>query len=192
MSGWAGYLLVLAPFAAIAYVVWSYRARAAAREAASRERLALLVGSPKASAPQAATAPRDSLTVPAASPVSVAPSQAARPEVLLDPPSRLVYLLIRAGLPDHEVLARVRAGAVLAALDRAAAASPFQPELDFVVCDKGFRVVCVLFIGTPATAPAKAAMADRLAAAGIRVSWADPAALPRRDAMRALLLGTPG
>lgn len=68
-------LLALVPVLAVAYVVWTYRRKFAAKEAASRERLALLLGDQRAGpAATAGTAPaRGAPGVPAAAPAAAAP-----------------------------------------------------------------------------------------------------------------------
>lgn len=64
-------LLVLAPVVAVAYVIWAYGRKFSEKEAASRERLALLLGDKRAGpAATAGTAPaRGATGVPAAAPV---------------------------------------------------------------------------------------------------------------------------
>jgi hypothetical protein len=183
------YLLALAPVAAIAYAVWSYRKKSVEREAASRERLALLVGSAAALNAPGENAPRGGS---AAAPSPPLPGWVAR-ERFLSQPETLLYYLLRAGLPDHQVFAHVNLAALVAAreglpgfereqqLRRLA-----QHRLGFVICDKAMRVVAAIDLEPAAGRELKA---ECLGAAGIRLVVLDPGAPPRREDVRQLVLG---
>jgi hypothetical protein len=124
-----------------------------------------------------------------------------RRERLLDQPRALVYLLLRAGLPDHEVFANL----TLADVVGTAATGPgFEREqrmrrlaqlrTDFVVCTRRLEPVAVLALKGAGAADAAAAenarlMAECLTASGVRYVSIDPAAPPRHAELRTLLLG---
>ena len=178
MSTAVWYMFLLVPVVAVAYVVWAYRKRAADKEARSRERLAALAG-----VVHGAGAPRQPRPVPA----TVAPATpvaAARPVAFLTPPENLLYHVLKAGLPDHEIFPHVSLAAVLGA--RAGAAGH---DLDFVVCDKSMRVVAAIVMDGQARGAES--LARPLASAGIRLIPIPAAALPRREQVRALIYGPP-
>jgi hypothetical protein len=134
--------------------------------------------------------------------IAIAPSPAAAPaapvasrERFLTQPETLAYYLLKAGLPGYEIFPHVGLASVLVipeaatghSLDQARRAGRY--ELDFVVCDKNMRVVAAVRLnGRPAGTDGEWAE-GRLAAAGIRVVKVNPAALPRREQMGALVLG---
>lgn len=192
-------LLVLAPVVAVAYVIWAYGRKFSEKEAASRERLALLLGDKRAGpAATAGTAPaRGATGVPAAAPAAAAPLPAwtAR-ERFLSQPETLLYYLLKSGLPDHEIFAHVSLAALVGMarrldgyerdpqLQRLA-----QHEFSFVVCDKSMRVVAAVELNHAANGSAQDLKAECLNAAGIRLLRVDPAALPRREEVRTLVCG---
>ena len=199
-----GYLLLaLVPVAAIAYIIWDHRRKVAARNAESAGRLHELLSvtaQPQhdhgAASSAEATAPPAALR---AEPPPSAPLYATR-DRLLTPPQTLLYYLLRTGLPDHVVFARMTLASILEAgpglsgfareeqLRRLAALT-----VDFVVSDKNMQPVAVVELA--AHGPGSAAQADRdsartrLVAAGVRYVELDPKQLPRKDAMRAVVLG---
>lgn len=211
---WLLFLLVGA--AVIAYFIWDFRKKVAAREVASKQRFEELLreqasasGRPAASAaPATAPAPRAAPATPAAAPAPAPPSMpapavvpaagaAAVRERFLGQQETLLYLLLKTGLPDHEIFASVSLAAVMALpasggereqqLRRLA---PYQ--LDFVVCDKSMRVVAVVDIETAGGADAAGIQqfkADYLKRAGVRLVRVNPAAMPRRDQVRSLVIG---
>ena len=212
-----GYLLlVLIPVAAIAYLLWDHKRKTAERNVVSAGRLHELMGTavqperlrdddtPVEPAAFAAHMTSASVT-PAAPPapdraVSSAPAAlyAVRKRVL-SPPQTLLYYLLKTGLPDHLVLPRVTLAALLEAgpalvgfardeqVRRLAALT-----VDFAIVDKSMQVVAVVELAVADDGSAARADRDgarsRLDAAGIKYLELDPAALPRKDALRALVL----
>jgi uncharacterized protein DUF2726 len=105
--------------------------------------------------------------------------------------------LLKTGLPDHEIFANVSLASVMALpasggereqqLRRLA---PYQ--LDFVVCDKNMHIVAAVDLETAGGAEAAGIQqfkADYLKRAGVRLVRVNPAAMPRREQVRALVVG---
>lgn len=207
-------LLVLLPIAVIAYIVWDYRRKMAQRAAVSAGRLTELMGAVKevqlsASAPPP---PTDKPTVPPVAPtpppVTRAEPEPTKPEPplyaarerMLSPPQTLLYYLLRTGLPEHIVLARVSLAAVL---DAGPGLSGFARDeqtrrlaaltIDFVVADRSMRPVAVVEIAAPDQGSVaesdRESVRTRLAAAGVRYVELDARKLPRKEGIRAVVLG---
>ena len=197
-----GYLLlVLVPVAAIAYIIWDHKRKMAERDAASAGKLHEILGTvaqqergTNTTAPARATADAPVPHAPA-----TAPLYASR-ERVLTPPQTLLYYLLRTGLPDHIVFARVSLASVL---QPGPALSGFAREeqarrlaaltVDFVVSDRNMKPVAVVEIAWRDQGGAAQADRDsarsRLAAAGVRYLEFDATQLPRKDAIRAVVLG---
>ncbi len=178
------YLLILAPFIAIPILWWNYRRKVALREELSGARWEQLVGTAKVAEPQ----------VP---PLVPAPA-CRRRERLLDAGQTLVYLLLKQGMPDHEILANV-ALADLLDLPAGAAGPEHQQRLlarhrvDFVVCGKSMQpLVAVDLLAAEAPAALTTApdfKSQCLHQAGIRHVRLHRNALPARQEIRARVLG---
>jgi hypothetical protein len=184
-------------FAAVVIVVavfaWDYRKKAAKREAVSRQRMlqvmkpGALVAAPAATTPEAA----------AAEPVPEAPPIAYKAnERMLSQPETLLYLLLRSGIPDHEIFPKLSLAAVVVApgtgYDREQQVRRLsRHQLDFVVCDKAMRVVAAVQLAAvgPEAVVAQRIREECLGSAGIRVVTIDPAGLPKRSEIRALVCG---
>lgn len=202
-----GYLLlILIPIAAIAYVVWDYKRKTAARMAASSSRLNELLGT--AVQPQYRESSRvEPIVTPSPPSLAHAPAPAAAPaaplyalrERVLNPQQTLLYYLLKTGLPDHVVLARVTLASILEAGPGLSGVARDEQTrrlaaltVDFVIADKSMRPVAVVELAS--SAQESAALADRssartrLAAAGVRYLELDASTLPRKDAMRSLVL----
>ena len=214
-------LLILLPIAAIAYVVWDYRRKTAARAAVSAERLSELIGvaaqvqpqsglqgqgqshSPSQPQPQPATPiERAAQTAKPADPAQPAaePALYIRRERVLTPPQTLLYLLLKTGLPDHAVFARATLASILDAgpglsgiardeqVRRLAALT-----VDFVVADRNMQPVAVVELAAAdqgnVAETDRAATRTRLAAAGVRYVELDARTLPRKEGIRAVVLG---
>ena len=211
-----GYLLlVLIPVAAIAYLIWNHKRRMAERNVASAGRLHEILGTvaqpepargddrPVAPAAPSSAAPLPP-DMPAASPAAPGPAPAlyAIRKRVLSPPQTLLYYLLKTGLPDHLILPRVTLAALL---DTGPALHGFAREeqvrrlasltVDFAVIDKNMQPVVVIELAAPDSGVAAQADRDaarsRLDAAGVKYIELDPAALPRKDALRALVLDAP-
>ncbi len=201
---WALVLVMVAAVAIMAYAVWNFQKKTAAREVAAQQRFDRLLrehapGSPPpVTAPPAAPVPAQaSHAAPAPPAPAPAPAAAAVRERFLGQHETLLYLVLKTGLPDHEIFANVSLAAVMALpasggereqqLRRLA---PYQ--LDFVVCDKSMRVIAAVDIETAGGAEAAGIQqfkADFLKQAGIRLVRVNPAAMPKRDQVRALVSG---
>lgn len=178
------YLLILAPFIAIPVLWWNYRRKLAQKEELSGMRWERLVNNARA----------DDAPVPAA---PAATPEYRRRERLLDAGQTLVYLLLKQGMPDHEVLVNV---ALADLIEPAGAAGPGQPQrlpaqhrVDFVVCSKAMQpVVAVDLLATEAPAALTTApdfKSQCLHRAGIRHVRLVRGALPARQDIRASVLG---
>jgi hypothetical protein len=178
------YLLILAPFIAIPILWWNYRRKVALKEELSGARWEQLVSTARV----------------AEEPVSpLSPASAyRRRERLLDAGQTLVYLLLKQGMPDHEILVNV---ALADLLDLpAGAAGQGQPQrllaqhrVDFVVCSKSMQpVVAVDLLAAEAPAALTTApdfKSQCLHQAGIRHIRLLRNALPARQEIRSRVLG---
>ena len=194
-------LLVLAALAAIAYIVWDYKRKIDAQTLASAGRLEkLLTASRKPDASQSAVSPPVSDTQALGAEGAPSAPLYVRRERLLSPPQTLLYYLLKTGLPDHLVFARVNLAALLDAgpgLSGLAREEGIQKAVeltvDFAVTDKNTRPIAVVELSahehTDAAAHHRTFARTRLAAAGVRYLELDAARLPRKDALRALVLG---
>ena len=192
----AWYLFLLLAAGIILFGVWSSRKQIAAREAASKARFERLLNAPAQPAAAASpSTPSPSLAVPAP---AKAPAAAPARERFLGQAETLLYYLLKTGLPDYEVFANVSLASVIGAsgsghereqqLRRLA-----QYRLDFVVCDKSMRIITVIEMDSAVAAVGAGEQqfnkADCLKQAGIRLVRVNPAALPKRDQIRALVGG---
>lgn len=206
---WAWIVVLVGVVAGTAYSIWNYRKKSAAREAASQQRFAELlreqtassgrpVPAPAAAAPASSPTPVSHATPAAAAPAPVpAPAAGAARERFLGQHETLLYLLLKTGLPDHEIFANVSL-ALVAALPPAGSEreqqlrrlAPYQ--LDFVVCDKNMHIVAAVDFETAGGADAAGLQqfkADYLKRVGIRLVRVNPMAMPKRDQVRALVIG---
>jgi len=134
--------------------------------------------------------------MPAPAAVPAAGAAAVR-ERFLGQHETLLYLVLKTGLPDHEIFANVSLASVMAlpagGAEREQQLRRLAPyQLDFVVCDKSMHVVAVVDVETAGGADAAGIQqfkADYLKRAGIRLVRVNPAAMPRRDQVRALIVG---
>jgi hypothetical protein len=192
----------------MAYAVWNFQKKTAAREAAAQQRFSELLreqatGSGRPAAAVPATPVSTAASVSAAAPAIPAPAPsaatgaAAARERFLGQHETLLYLLLKTGLPDHEIFANVALASVVAlpssASEREQQLRRLAPYLlDFVVCDKSMRVVAAVDFETAGGAEAAGIQqfkADYLKRAGIRLVRVNPAAMPRRDQVRGLVVG---
>jgi uncharacterized protein DUF2726 len=205
---------MVAAVAIMGYAVWNFQKRTAAREAAARQRFAELLREQGSAGGRPATAPAPAASVPASAPVSHAapaapaaampPAAAAAPaaavaarERFLGQHETLLYLVLKTGLPDHEIFANVSLAAVVAlpasGSEREQQVRRLAPyQLDFVVCDKSMHVIAAVDIETAGGADAAGIQqfkADFLKRAGIRLVRVNPAAMPKRDQVRGLVVG---
>jgi hypothetical protein len=191
------YLFLLAAAAGIVYAIWNFRSKAAAKKAASAARFekmfkgsAQLPANPQQPAPGTVDPP-----APANAPPETSAAPPASAQRFLGQAESLLYYLLKAGLPDSEVFAGVSlarvVGAAGAGRDREQQLRRLsQYQLDFVVCDKSMRVVAVVEVecaAGAATSGDQRFKSELLKQAGIRFVRVNPAALPRREEVRALI-----
>jgi hypothetical protein len=153
--------------------VQAYRREHGGAGGAARQALAAPAAASPATATPAAGAPHPSPTAPRA--------RAA----YLDGAKKVMYLVLKSGLPDHHVFANCN----LAELFEAGAALPpafSQARADLVVCRSDLRAVAVVDVGAPADALNRALEAQ-LTSAGIRYVRVQPPALPKPAQVRALI-----
>src|SRR5262245_32779691 len=186
------------------YAFWNYQKKTAARVAASQQRFAELLREQAGVSvgPAAAPATVSPTPTPHAAPVPPPPAlapaaPAAIRERFLGQHETLLYLLLKTGLPDHEIFASVSLASVTTLpatggereqqLRRLA---PYQ--LDFVVCDKNMHIVAAVDIETAGGADAAGIhqfKSDYLKGVGIRLVRVNLTAMPRRDQIRGLVIG---
>lgn len=186
------YLLVLAPLIAIPVLWWNYRRKLAQKEELSGVRWEQLVSAARTGGNDTG----DSLIRPAPAP---APRYLRR-ERLLDPAQTLAFLLLKQGLPDHEILPGFALSELLELPPDAGEAGReqrrrllAQQRVDFVVCSKSMQpLVTVDLIEHEAPAVLTAApdfKSQCLHQAGIRHVRLLRSALPSRRDIRAHVLG---
>lgn len=196
MSAAIGYLSLLAPVAAIVWIFWAFRRKTAEKDMRSQERVAALVALRQSggAAPHPAGIER-AVAQSAPIPAAVAAAAGASRDRLLTQSETLTYYLLKAGLPGCEVFPRIALATVLATPETTTGRPPgelsrtVRYELDFVVCDKSMRVVAAIRLDGRPGGPDTEWAEGRLTAAGIRLVKIDPAALPRRERVGALVLG---
>ena len=194
----AYWVLGLVPVAAVAYIVWSHRKKAASRSTSRSNRLAQLLdkeapvvaATPAADSPQAPENPR----ADPESPQAVAEGYAARQKVF-SPHHAVVFYSLKASLPDYEVLAHVSLAALLEApaemqnWERERRRRALAPHVfDCVICGKDMQVVAALDI-VPPNVHQPVFKAQCLEMVGVRYVRIDPTRMPKRQDIRGLVLG---
>lgn len=192
------FLIAVIWIAVVAGIFWAYgRKRKQAVSARAKELDALISAARNVTA--SASAPPVAAVAPVVKSVAAASvdTYAKKPR-LLDKAHALFYLVLRTGLPDHEIFANlsladvIEPSAQLRGYEREQSIRKLaQSHLDFVVCNKQLEIVAVLLY-TPADASGaemRRHTETGLTAAGIRFVKIDPAALPRHSRVRALVYG---
>jgi hypothetical protein len=185
------YLLVLAPFVAVPILWWNYRRKVAEREHVASARWGNLASAARTGATVAEDPPQPA---PAVQP------RYARRERLLDPVQTLLYYLLKNGLPDHEVMPQVGLAQLLDVPGTAGGGERdlrlhglAQHRVDFVICNKALQPVAAIDLLEHEAPAALTAAPDFksqcLAQAGIRHLRLVRTALPKRQDVRALVLG---
>jgi hypothetical protein len=187
-------MLALLPIAGLAYIVWDHKRKAAQREAASVGRVEELIGI-------AQHAIRGEQIEPSLAPATETSTPAATfilRERFLSAPQTLLYYLLKTGLPDYLVVAQVP---VASLLDPASNLAPYAREeqartfarhiVDFAILDRSTRPLAVINLASATDTGRGAAtqMKTWMGAVGLRYVELDPAALPRKEAVRALVIG---
>jgi len=176
------WMLIFAPIVAIIVIYRIYRKKTAEREAASSKRFDEIFGGAaksSTSAPVSAAVQGTPVQVPAVP----HPTWIAK-EKFLEPQAKLLYYLLKSGLPDHEVFAQVSLDAVIAAAQPLR--KPVSGVIDFVVCDKQMKPVAAVGIANTSGVDG---IGDLVKASGVRWVRVAPAALPARGDIRAMILG---
>jgi len=194
----AWFLFLLATAGVIAVFVWDCRRKAARRQAESKARFERLFdfrepAGPSAPAAKAGGSPEGAV---ADTPRPADPAAAPR---FLGAPETLAYLLLKTGMPDHEVFARVSLAAIVgmpaAGADRETQVRRLSRyHLDFLICDREMRIVAAIDLdagGSADTPGERRFKADRLRDAGVRLIRLNASSLPRRDEIRAWVCGAP-
>jgi hypothetical protein len=124
--------------------------------------------------------------LPAAAPVQGAATLPGKaPGAFLQGPAKVLYLVLRAALPDHHIFVYTRLTDVVKPIGRPMTpqgrAQFAQSRMDFVVCNKALNVVALFDIsdGTRPDDPMKQHLQPQLAAAGIRYVRVAPTAIPK-------------
>lgn len=122
----------------------------------------------------------------------------AQPQVLggfLHGPAKVLYLVLKAALPDHHIFAYMRLTDVIkpvgGSLTPQVRAQFAQSRMDFVVCNKDLGVVALLDIsdGTRTDDPIKQHLQPQLSSVGVRYVRVAPTAIPKPAEVRSLVLG---
>ena len=189
-------LLALLPIAAIAYIIWDHRRKVAAREAASAGRMEELIGVAQHATRGEPIEPR--LDQAAATEAPAVSATYVLRERFMSAPQTLLYYLLKTGLPEYLVLAQVPVASLLdpapslAAYAREEQARMFARHIvDFAILDKSTRPLAVVNLAAAADASRAASLQIKtwMASVGLRYIELDSAALPRKEAVRALVLG---
>jgi len=177
------WLLILAPIVAVIVIYRVYQKKTAEREAASSKRFdEIFGGAAKSSTSVLASAAAQATPAP----MPVVPQSAwIAKEKFLEPQAKLLYYLLKSGLPDHEVFAQVSLDAVIVAAQPLR--KPVAGIIDFVVCDKQMKPVAAVGI---ASTNGVDGIGDLVKTSGVRWVRIAPDALPARGDVRALMLGS--
>ena len=147
---------------------------------------------PASTAQPAPPAPASKLApaAPAAQPASPAPaavSAAAKARAaFLSGPTKLGFLVLKAGLPDHHVFAHTRVSDLL---DGLAIPGLANVRVDLVVCNKDLAIVAAVDLpnGAQVDSLIEREKEQRLRAAGIRYLRLEPGAFPKPAQVRELI-----
>jgi hypothetical protein len=197
-------ILFLAAVAVVTAVfIWDYRRKAALRESASKERFRQMLKAGPLAAASAGPAMPAAPAVFESQPASVTETPPDAPAIacaardrLLSQSEKLIYLLLKTGVPDHEIFSKVPLTAVVNApgtgYDHEQQLRRLSRQvLDFVVCDKGMKIVAAvqLAAASPDAIVAQRIRTECLKSAGIRLVTIEPGALPKRSEVRAFVCG---
>jgi len=193
--GW--FLFLLAVAGGVAFAIWNFHRKTAARKATSEARFEKIFKGPAqvpASPPPASAAES---SAPAKAPPAASGAPPAAAQRFLGQAESQIYYLLKSGLPDFEVFAGVSLARVVGAAGEGREREQqlrrlAQYQLDFVVCDKSMQLVAVVEVESAAGAGAAGDQrfkSDLLKQAGIRLVRINPAALPQREQIRTLIDG---
>jgi hypothetical protein len=192
--------VVLFFFLAVGGLVWvffrDYRKKTQKWEAASKARFDRIFTEQAVRAAATAAPPVRPSAVPViapSTPVAVPPRITGR---FLGQAETLVYYLLKTGIPDHAVFAKVPLESIIAAPGSGPASVAWQgtaqQRMDFLVCDRNMRIAAVIKLnipGVPTVGAQPQSAIEKLRAAGVRVVEIDMANMPRREGIRKFILG---
>lgn len=197
-------VIAIVMIAALAYVVHKIRRTAEEQRRRSEDRAAALMLALQKGAREPATTEQSNANLstpksPSAPPiVPAAPDGLRRRARILTDTQRLLYLVLRSGLPDYPLMAHVR---IVDLLDRATNDGSVEREprlrdllhqrLDFVVCNSDLVPVAALVVYESgiANVPDESAKVEALRELGIRFLRFRADSLPRPAEIRGLVLG---
>lgn len=199
MANWYVLPFVLLALCIVAYLIWDYRRKAAQRAQVSAERLTAILGQadPMAAAMAGVRGEANPARIePTAQPLTPAAMPYVSRERVLGPPETLLYLLLKTGMPDYHVFAQAALRGILDVAPSAAAYARNEHlrrlashAVDFLVCDRALRPVAVIeIVGTGERNAASVAREAWIKAAGLHYLALQPNALPRKEALRAMVL----
>jgi hypothetical protein len=119
----------------------------------------------------------------------------AGPPRFLQGSGKVLYLVLKAALPEYHIFAYARLADVVKRVGRRLPSQTrtqlAQSRLDFVICNKDLVLVALLDLtdGSRPDDPAKHELQAPLAAAGIRYVRVAPNAIPKPPEVRSLVLG---
>lgn len=135
---------------------------------------------------QPTTPPPEPVTQPAQTVLAAVPVAAKARAAFLSGPSKLGFLVLKAGLPDHHVFANTRLSDLL---DGLAVPALANLRVDLVVCNKDLAVVAAVDLpnGVQTDSPMEREKEQRLRAAGIRYLRFVPGTFPKPAQVRGLI-----
>jgi hypothetical protein len=143
--------------------------------------------------PGVAAAPAAAFAATATDLQTAAPQPGKPPGAFLQGPAKVLYLVLKAALPDHHIFVYTRLTDVIKPIGKPMTpqgrAQFAQARMDFVVCNKALNVVALLDIsdGTRPDDPMKQHLQPQLAAAGVRYVRVGPQAIPKPAEARQLV-----
>lgn len=198
-------LLLLTPVVVIAMFIWNYRRQAAAREAASAERMKAFLEQTRANS---SVPPADGLlATPPAGPAAAARRVQPQPQMqfpagftararLLDVEQTALYHLLTSALPEHAVFARVSLAACMQPTEHLTgfAREAQQRRLadatvDFLVCDTTMKPLAAICLTGAGGAGTHQFVQSCVATTELRFLVIDARALPKPDDIRSRVRG---
>ena len=183
------YLVSLVWVAFVVGIAWAYKSKKAKRDAAREQKFGQMLSElmhGRASAPAAFAAVGATMAVPATLRLTKKPR-------LLAPGNVLIYYMLRAGLPDHEIFVNVPIHDLIESAELGYEARKKMQQLaaaraHFIVCNKQFEIIAAVLMNRVAVAETRL-VEECLRAAGVRLLRIDPAAPPKHTQVRALVYG---
>jgi hypothetical protein len=200
------FLVLLLGIAGVGAFIWNYRRQAAAREAASAERMKAFLEQARA---QVATREPATLSTVSGAPAAQNPLRTAPPLVsqltgfvlrapLLQGQQAVLFDLLKTALPEHAIFACVSLAAFIRPADTAVGFAREAQErrltdavLDFVVCDRLLNPLAAVHGAARSGKPAEAAAFAAACVVSHGLRWVDLSlqALPDAAEIRQRVLG---